>query len=238
MCQLNRGVQVGGTFSTYALANPNYCIPIPDSLPSIQAAPLLCAGVTVWKGLKEVRRACVPGALLLVTGCAGGLGSLACRIALAQGYRVIGLDVEVNRSYVEETLKVPFFPSTSTSVDLKREGGGVHAALLIAPSIPSMELGVASLRNGGTAVCIGLPPGNLSLGITDFVLKGKRLVGSLVGTRNDAREVLEFCATHEITLPIKTFCPDDLPTCIQNLREGKVTGRQVIRYIADSEKTS
>ena len=231
--QLNRGLQESGAFAPYALADSRYIIPIPSSLSSSQASPLICAGLTVWRALREVQASpgISPGSSIGVIGCGGGLGTLASRIAIAQNYQVLGFDCEGKRKYVENSLHIPFFPPDSTPSQVSgASNGGLHAALLIAPNIASMELGIACLRPGGTAVVIGLPQGKLSLDVLDFVLKGKRLLGSLVGTRADAASCLRFCASHNISIQVSEYTPKDLGECIERVGQGGVEGRQVIRW--------
>lgn len=230
--QKDRGLHVPGAFSPYTLASSQYIIPIPPSLTSANAAPLLCAGVTTWRALKEATL--TPGDTLGIMGAGGGLGSLATKIALAQGHKVVGIDVEAKRTFILE-LGATFLPSTSTPQDIQSStGGGFHACLLIAPSLPSIELGIASLRASGTAVLVGLASGKISVDVCDMVLKGKKLVGSLVGTRQDCSEVLAFCASHKISCPSTLHTPEQLTTCLQDLASGTICGRQVIVYQGDS----
>ena len=230
------GFTVDGCFSQYVIARADYVIPLPPALSFAQASPLLCAGVTTWKAIKV--SGCRGGQWLAVLGACGGLGSLAVKLGAALGMQVLALDLaEENREHALRALGAAAYVSTQgkAAAEVAAEaralcsgGLGAHAALILAPAPAAYALGMALLAPGGTAVGVSLPAGAATLDVLDMVLQGKCLKGSIVGTRQDLAEVLDFCALKGISVGVQERPLEQVNEAMAELKAGKVVGRIVL----------
>ena len=187
------GYTKNGGFAEYVLADPNYVAHIPKGLGPKEAAPLICAGITTYKGIKETEAR--PGEWIAISGC-GGLGHLAIQYAKAMGLLVCGVDIEDGKLEHAKRLGADLVINAKTGDPaeiLKKEtGGGAHGVLITAPSLPAFKQGVAMTRKHGICVLEGLPPGEFPLEIFDLVAGCVTVRGSFVGTRKDMAECLDF----------------------------------------------
>jgi propanol-preferring alcohol dehydrogenase len=107
--------------------------------------------------------------------------------------------------------------------------GGVHGALVTAVSTPAFRQALDTLRRGGTLVLNGLPPGDFPLPIFDTVLNGITIRGSIVGTRNDLQESIDFAADGQVTAHIESTEPlDHINNIFDRMRAGDINGRVVL----------
>lgn len=227
--QQNTGYSVDGGFAQYVLAPAAYVARLPDGLGFVEAAPILCAGVTTYKGLKETDTK--PGEWVVVSGV-GGLGHLAVQYARAMGLHVAAVDV------ADEKLALARELGAELTVNAKAEDpvskiqeaiGGGHGVLITAVSPVAFRQGVNMLRRGGTCVLNGLPPGDFQVSIFDVVLKRLTVRGSIVGTRKDMQEALQFAAEGKVKANIETQPLGEINTVFDRLRRGEVQGRVVLR---------
>jgi propanol-preferring alcohol dehydrogenase len=222
------GYTVNGSYAEYVVADARYAARIPDELTAIEAAPVLCAGVTTYKGLKETEAR--PGDWVAVLG-AGGLGHMAIQYAIAMGLNVAVADIAEDKLDLARQLGAKLIVN-SAEVDpvqaIEREIGGAHGVLVTAPSMTAIQQAVGMTRRKGTCVLVGLPPGNLPLPVFDVVLKRITVRGSLVGTRADIRDALALAATHRITAHCETFALDDINTVFDRMHAGALVGRAVL----------
>jgi propanol-preferring alcohol dehydrogenase len=186
------GYTVNGGFAEYVLADANYVGRLPKNLEFAAAAPVLCAGVTVYKGLKVLD--CKPGDWVAISGI-GGLGHMAVQYAKAMGFHVAAIDVadEKLARALGAQLTVNALKEDPVAV-LQREVKGAHGVLVTAVSKPAFSQGLGMLHKRGTMSLVGLPPGDFALPIFDVVLNAKTVRGSIVGTRKDLEEALAFAA--------------------------------------------
>ena len=159
------GYSVNGTFAEYALGQADYLGRIPDGLSFIDAAPILCAGVTTYKGLKQTQAR--PGEWVVISGV-GGLGHVAVQYAKAMGLHVAAIDIGPEKLQLARKL------GAEIAVDAKEENvveviqkkiGGAHGVLVTAVSLPAFKQALGMLRRGGTCVLNGLPPGEFPVSI-------------------------------------------------------------------------
>jgi propanol-preferring alcohol dehydrogenase len=228
--QQNSGYSVPGAYAEYILADPNYVGHLPESMPFLEAAPLLCAGLTVYKGLKQTE--VKPGQWVVVSGI-GGLGHLAVQYAKALGMRVAAVDVQ------DDKLKLAIAVGAELVINATNEDaaaviqqkiGGAHGVLITAVSRPAFAQGVGMLRPRGTLALVGLPPGDFALNIFDVVLKGKTVRGSAVGTRQDLVEALAFAAAGQVKVHYKTERLENINEVLAALSAGKIDGRMVLDF--------
>lgn len=135
---------------------------IPKDIPLDAIAPVLCAGITVYKGLKE--SGARPGQTVAIVGAGGGLGSLACQYATAMGLRIIAIDGGDEKREMTAKLGAESYIDFSTSQDVVKDvqaatpdGTGPHAVLLVAVSEKPFQQAAEYVRPRGTVVLIGLP---------------------------------------------------------------------------------
>ncbi len=221
------GYTVNGGFAEYVLADPVYVGHLPEGLEFAPAAPILCAGVTVYKALKvcDLR----PGQTVAISGI-GGLGHLAVQYARAMGLHVIAVDVS------EEKLKLAKSLGAGATIDARSQDpveevarlGGAEGVLVTAVSNSAFAQGVGMLSPGGTMTLVGLPPGDFPLNIFDVVLSGKTIRGSIVGTRADLAESLQFAAEGAVATHYHMDKLDNINAIFDRMRKGAIDGRIVM----------
>jgi propanol-preferring alcohol dehydrogenase len=227
--QENAGYSVDGGYADYVVADPDYVGILPDDPDFTSLAPILCAGVTTYKGLKmtEVR----PGQWVLVSGI-GGLGHLAVQYARAMGMQVAAVDIADEKLALAEDLGAALTVNASEEDPgeaVQDAIGGVHGALVTAVSTPAFRQALGTLRRGGTLVLNGLPPGDFPLPIFDTVLNGITVRGSIVGTRNDLQEAIDFAADGQVTTHIESTEPlENINDIFSRMHDGAITGRVVL----------
>ncbi len=227
--QQNSGYSVDGSFGQYMLVDSRYCPVIPDGVDPAAAAPILCAGVTVYKGLKVTDTK--PGEWVLVSGI-GGLGHIAVQYAVAMGLRVAAVDVDDSKLELARTHGAEVTVNARTSADpaaeIRAATGGVHGALVTAVNAHAFPQAVGALRRGGTVSLVGLPPEQFPLDIFTTVLFGLTVRGSIVGTRKDMAEALDFFARGKIS-PTYTVRPmEEINEIFAEMEEGRIDGRVVM----------
>ncbi|MFP5301798.1 alcohol dehydrogenase AdhP [Cobetia sp. SIMBA_158] len=226
--QQNTGYSVNGGFAQFTLADAGYVGRLPDSLGFVEIAPVLCAGVTVYKGLKMTDTR--PGQWVVISGI-GGLGHMAVQYARAMGLNVAAVDVDDAKLELARrlgaTVTVNAMKEDPASV-IKREIGGAHGALVTAVSPKAFDQAQNMLRRGGTLVLNGLPPGDFPLPIFSTVLNGITVRGSIVGTRQDLQEALDFAAEGKVAATVQTGRLEDINDIFGRMIDGKIEGRIVL----------
>ncbi|KAH1840906.1 alcohol dehydrogenase I [Paecilomyces variotii] len=228
------GYTVDGTFQQYAIGKAALASKIPPNVALDAVAPILCAGLTVYKGLKE--SGARPGQTVAIVGAGGGLGSLAQQYAKAMGIRVIAIDGGDEKKAMCEKLGseayVDFIKSSDVVADVKAaspEGLGAHAVILLAVAEGPFQQAVGYVRSYGTIVAIGLPAGAfLKAPVFDTVVRMVNIRGSYVGNRQDGVEAIDFFARGLIHAPFKTASLKDLPKIFELMEQGKIAGRYVL----------
>ena len=228
--QQNTGYSVDGGFAEYVLADADYVGLIPANLTFVEAAPILCAGVTVYKGLKVLDAK--PGDWVAISGV-GGLGHLAVQYAKAMGFKVAAVDV------AEDKLALARELGAEITVNAARENpvavlqdkiGGAQGVLVTAVSPAAFSQAIGMVRRGGTVSLNGLPPGDFPLAIFDTVLRGITVRGSIVGTRLDLIEALAFAADGRVKATVSTEGLDKINDIFERLEKGGIEGRVVLDF--------
>lgn len=228
--QRNGGYTVNGSFGSYMLVNAAYAARIPDGLDPVEVAPILCAGVTVYKGLKVTDTR--PGQWVAISGI-GGLGHVAVQYAIAMGLRVVAIDVDDSKLALATGLGAEVVVNARTAdvvAEVQTATGGVHGVLVTAVHPEAFGQAIGLARRGGTIVFVGLPPGDFPASIFDIVLKGLTIRGSIVGTRQDMVEAIDFFARGLIHPTVHTAALDDINTVFADMEQGRIDGRVVIDY--------
>jgi propanol-preferring alcohol dehydrogenase len=226
--QKNSGYSVNGTFAQYAVGQADYLGRIPKNLSFVDAAPILCAGVTTYKGLKETNAR--PGEWVVISGV-GGLGHVAIQYAKAMGLRVAAVDLGAEKMALAQKLGAEISIDAKTQdppTEIQKQIGGAQGVLVTAVSTLAFKQAIGMLRRGGTCVLVGLPPGEFPVSIFDVVLNGYTIRGSIVGTRLDLEEALAFAAEGKVKATIETLALESINDVFNRLRSGRVNGRVVL----------
>lgn len=228
--QQNTGYSVNGSFAEYVIADPNYVGHLPDNVNFVEIAPILCAGVTVYKGLKVTDTK--PGDWVVISGI-GGLGHLAVQYAKAMGLNVIAVDVDDAKLDLAKKLGATLAVNArkaDPAAFVKREVGGAQGVLVTAVSPKAFEQAIGMLDRGGTLSLNGLPPGDFPLSIFGTVINGITVRGSIVGTRLDLQEALNFAGEGKVKATIATEALENINEIFARMHRGDIQGRIVIDF--------
>jgi propanol-preferring alcohol dehydrogenase len=223
------GYTVNGGYAEYVLADPGYVGHLPANVGFGEIAPVLCAGVTVYKGLKvlDVR----PGQWVAISGI-GGLGHLAVQYAKAMGLHVAAVDIDDEKLKLASTLGADVVINAATQDpvgELQRSIGGVHGALVTAVSRTAFSQALGMLHKRGTMSLVGLPPGDFALPIFDVVLNAKTVRGSIVGSRQDLQEALDFAGEGKVRTIWSEDRLENINQIFDRMKAGDIQGRIVMK---------
>lgn len=227
--QKNGGYSVDGGYAEYCKAPANYVARIPDHVDPVEIAPILCAGVTTYKALKVSEAK--PGDWVAIYGI-GGLGHIALQYAKAMGFNVIAVDI------LDEKLEL----AKSLGADLTVNGikedpaeaiqnavGGVQSAISVAVTKKAFEQAYQSVKRGGSLVVVGLPHADLPIPIFNTVLNGVTVKGSIVGTRKDMQEAIDFAVRGKVRAIIETAPMEEINEVFDRMVKGEINGRVVLK---------
>jgi propanol-preferring alcohol dehydrogenase len=230
------GYYTPGTFQQYVLSPANYVTPIPDDLDSAAAAPLLCAGVTVYSALRKTNAE--SGTWVVISGAGGGLGHLAVQFsARGIGHRVIGIDHSSKKDLVLESGAEHFIPVDGTddlaeAVKAVTNGLGAHAVVVCTANNAAYANSLDLLRFGGRVVCVGIPEGDIvpikSAAPGIMVAKSLQVVGSAVGSRKEAIETMEFASRGLVKTHFRVEKMDKLTSVFEEMDKQTLKGRVVL----------
>ncbi|KAJ3821856.1 chaperonin 10-like protein [Lentinula raphanica] len=226
------GFTVDGTFQEYVVSFVNHVTPIPDNIPSDEAASILCAGVTVYRAIKYSQT--VPGDWIVLPGAGGGLGHLAVQYARVRGLRVIAVDTGDAKK--ELCLKlgaekwIDFMECKDIVAEIKSiTGSGAHSAVVTSANGAGYRQAVDYLRPGGTLMAVGLPgKATLEASIWWTVFKSISILGSYVGNRQDAVEAIDIAARGQVKVHFVCRPLKDLEDVYEGMKAGKIAGRIIL----------
>jgi alcohol dehydrogenase, propanol-preferring len=222
------GLMVDGGFAEYMRAKASHAIPVPEALTSEQAAPLFCAGVTVYRALRNAGAG--PGQRVAVFGI-GGLGHLAVQMTRAFGAEVVALDVAEDKLALARELGATAAFNVADADALKqiRQRGGMHVAVVTSAAKAAYDMAVRCLRPAGTLAVVGLPVQALSFQALAIVGSEMRIVGAAVGTREDIRAVLDMAVRGELRCHVQTRPLAEVNDVFECMQRGAISGRVVLR---------
>jgi propanol-preferring alcohol dehydrogenase len=202
-------------------------VKIPSGLSSIDAAPLFCAGVTVYRALK---RANVQAGQRLAVFGIGGLGHLAIQIASGMGANVTAIDVSVEKLAHARSLGASTTLNTASENVVKevRRGGGMHVVLVSSAAKAAYDTALPCVRPGGKLLVVGLPAEPLCFPALLMAALEVRIQATSVGTREDVRELLALAAAGEVRCQVAARPLAQANEVMKELREGRVAGRIVL----------
>ncbi|MBI3450414.1 MAG: zinc-dependent alcohol dehydrogenase [Acidobacteria bacterium] len=222
------GIEGPGGFAALIPVLASQAVAIPEGLPSHEAAPLFCAGLTVYHaarlaGISAGQRVAVFGV--------GGLGHLAIQIARVAGADVVAVDVHPSKLDLARKVgaSAALDARDAASVEALKAAGGPHVALVTAPSAEAYRLATRVLRRRGTLAVVGLPKEDLTFFADDLAVGEFRIVGSAVGTRQETRELLALAASGRIRCETEVLPLDGVNDVFDRMRRGEIAGRAVLR---------
>lgn len=225
------GYTKNGGFAEYIIAYANYVAHVPPNLLPQDAAALICAGITTYKGIKVANvRA---GEWIAISG-AGGLGHFAIQYAKAMGLQACVVDIDDGKLAYATRLGADLVVNARAegAVETVRTGtnGGAHGLLITAPSLGAFEQGIGMVRKRGTCVLVGLPLGEFSVPLFDVVANCVTIRGSFVGTRKDMAEALAFAAGGKVKADIELQPLSAINAVFERLQPGDVPSRVVLDF--------
>ncbi len=221
------GVTVDGGYAEFMKAPASHALKIPDGLSSMEAAPLFCAGVTVYRALKQAKIS--HGQRLAIFGI-GGLGHLAVQIGRAMGADITAVDISEEKLALARSLGAAHaFHAASTDVAKGfREMGGVHAALVTSAAKAAYDTAFYSVRPSGALLVVGLPAENICFPPILMAAREIRMQASAVGTREDLSEILAMAATGKVRCQVAARPLAEANELLEQLRRGNISGRIVL----------
>jgi propanol-preferring alcohol dehydrogenase len=226
--QTNTGYGVDGGYAEYILAKAGFVGILPDKVEFLEGAPILCAGITVYKGLKETEAK--PGEWVVISGI-GGLGHLAVQYAKAMGLHVLAVDISEQKLNLATQMGADLVVNAATEDPIafaQKSIKGAHGALVTAVSPKAFSQALHMLRRKGVLSLNGLPPGDFPLPIFDVVLRRITVRGSIVGTRKDLEEALDFAADGKVHAHVHSSRLEDINAVFERMRRGGIGGRIVL----------
>jgi propanol-preferring alcohol dehydrogenase len=221
------GVTVDGGYAEFVKAPASHALKVPDGLSSTEAAPLFCAGVTVYRALKQPR--ILPGQRLAVFGV-GGLGHLAVQIGRGLGAEVTAIDISDEKLALATTLGAStVLNAASTDVVKELRGrGGVHVALVTSAAKAAYSMAFYCVRPTGTLLAVGLPAGEVCFPPIMMAASEVGIRASAVGTRQDLSEILAMAAAGKMRCQVATRPLAQANEVLEELRRGQICGRIVL----------
>lgn len=226
--QQNAGYSVNGGYAEYVVAPAAFVGRLPDSVSFVEIAPVLCAGVTVYKGLKETEVR--PGEWVTIFGV-GGLGHMAVQYARAMGMKVAAVDIADEKLDLARELGAEICVNARTTdpaAYLNEQIGGTHGALVTAVAPVAFRQAIDVVRRRGFVSLVGLPPGDFATPIFDVVLKRITVRGSIVGTRKDLAEALEFAGDGAVKTEVTARRLEEINDIFGEMIAGEIRGRMVL----------
>ncbi|MGS2616180.1 alcohol dehydrogenase catalytic domain-containing protein [Micromonospora sp. LZ34] len=224
------GIVADGGYAEYAVFKAGFVTPLPAGLNPVAAAPLMCAGITAFNGLRQggVRA----GSRVAVIG-SGGIGALAIRYAVAMGARVAVIGQSRRSEEHARALGAERYVSTDETdpaAALKRWDGGADVVLNAAPSTAAAAAAFGGLAPDGTLVLCGYDNSPLLLPTQPMVLNRLRVMANPSGSPHDLRDTLAFSAAHAIVPDVTPIPLGDAPKALEAMAAGGSAGRRVIAF--------
>ncbi|TFY54877.1 hypothetical protein EVJ58_g8600 [Rhodofomes roseus] len=231
----------------------DHLIPIPDELPSVEAAPILCAGVTVYNILKQLTDT-PPGSWVVVHGAGGGLGHLGVQYAKAFGYRVLAigiapeviwrrrnvdsLDADSGADKRDLCISVgadkflDFKDSTDLIADIKAltDPLGAHAALITTHAGAAYVQAGFYVRAHGTVMCLGAAQEVSGLPMALIIDQGIKYIASQTGGRQAVYEALALAAQGKVRCHVVERPLEEINSVLEDMYKGRLAGRAVITF--------
>ncbi|KAL0932479.1 putative alcohol dehydrogenase [Colletotrichum truncatum] len=232
------GFQHDGAFAEYLAVDPETTVRLPSSLPFDQAAPLMCAGATVWGSLERATSGLSPGETVAIIGI-GGLGHLGLQFARAMGFRTIAIDSRpAGRQLATEMSNEDLRPSlvvdsgaedAATQIMNFTNGEGVAAAVVCTDSLAANNWALTILRIGGVMGVLGLPADNWRFDSSVIVFRELTIRGSYVASKLATERMMEAVERAGIRSQITLVPFDGIPSILDAYQDSAFKGRLVVQ---------
>ncbi|KAK3326002.1 chaperonin 10-like protein [Apodospora peruviana] len=234
------GIHIDGCFAEYVRVDARSSTPVPDTVSLLSAAPLACAGRTVWRAVEQAELKA--GQWLAIVGSGGGLGHLGVQFAKAKGLKVIGIDAR------DEGLSLTKESGADVVVDARKgkdevvkevqrvtgEQGGADATITLADVDSAAALACAVTRMHGTMVQIAQPE-EVMIPFGELIFRDIRIKGSVLCSPEESRAMMRFIAEHGISVKTVPFHGlDKIHELVQTVEKGMIQGKAVI--VVDKEQ--
>lgn len=226
-CMKQKGTsgQLWGGHAEYMVAYADAAIPIPDGLSYEQAAPIFCAGFTVWSGLRWANP--LPGQTVAVLGI-GGLGHLAVQFAKCAGFHTIAVSRTSEKAdFIKKELGADEVVVDGAAL---ARAGGADVVLCTGNSAEAMADAVKGLRPDGALVVMGLDEKPLQLSTGELIMKRLRIIGSQQNSREHLFEALKLTAEGKVRVHTETFAFDEIHHAYEKVADGKVRYRAILKF--------
>ncbi|KAI0726812.1 chaperonin 10-like protein [Fomitopsis betulina] len=231
------GYDADGTFAQYMVAYLDHLIPIPDQLSSAQAAPILCAGVTVYNILKQLTDT-PPGSWVVVQGAGGGLGHMGVQYAKAFGHRVLAIDSGAEKRElclaVGAEKFLDFKESTDLIADVKTltDPLGAHVALITTHAGSAYVQAGFYVRAHGTVLCLGAAQevSGLPMALIVDQVSGIKYIASQTAGRQAVYEALALAAQGKVRCHVIERPLEEINSVFEDMYKGRLAGRAVITF--------
>jgi len=221
----NDGSPTYGGYSDKIVVKADYVLRIPDSLPLDAAAPLLCAGITLYSPLKHWGAG--PGKKIAIVGL-GGLGHMGVKLAHALGADVTVLSQSLKKQADGERLGAHHFYATSDATTFEKLAGTFDLIINTVSAALDWNAYLALLRVDGTMVNVGVPEDASPLDGFSLVNGRRSLAGSMIGGIAETQEMLDFCGEHGIVSDIELIPIQKINDAYERMLKGDVRYRFVI----------
>jgi alcohol dehydrogenase, propanol-preferring len=221
------GTTVDGGYAEVMYARASGLVRIPDGLTSVDASPLLCAGITTFNALQGLNAG--PDALVAVQGI-GGLGHLGLQYANKLGYRVAAIARGTDKSVLAEKLGAHHYIDSAAIDPAKalQELGGAAAIVATAASGASMSPLMAGLAPRGQLIVVGAADDPIEVNTADLIFGGRSIIGSLTGTSIENEANLQFSATRGVAPMTEVMPFEDAPAAYERMMSGQARFRVVL----------
>jgi D-arabinose 1-dehydrogenase-like Zn-dependent alcohol dehydrogenase len=241
------GVSIDGGFQDYVCVDARQLEPVPSPLTPIEVAPLMCAGLTIFASIQRAKHECSVGgskcSSVAIIGAGGGLGHLGVQMAIKMGFaKVIATDTSdgalttianVTSAYSREELsRLVTVDARMTSTDKitadhlsgsdgsQTDDPGADAAIILPESQKAFDYGMRLIRRHGVCVVVSFPQAGFVVNPNDLVFRDISVVGSLIGSHAQLREMMHFAATHRIRAQTRTFALENLNELVEEYHRG------------------
>jgi alcohol dehydrogenase (NADP+) len=218
------GATLGGFAETY-VCDEKYVLHVPETLDLASAAPLLCAGITVYSPLKHWQAG--PGKKVGILGI-GGLGHLAIKIAKAMGAEVVVFTTSASKVEDAKRLGADEAVLSTDAERMSKYARKLHFIIDTVSAKHDVNTYLNLLRHDGSVVLVGLPPEPIEVGAFNVVMGRRSFAGSNIGGIAETQEMLEFCAKHNITADIELINIQQVNEAFNRLKKGDVKYRFVV----------
>lgn len=214
-----------GGYSTHIVADENYVLGIPEGIGLAEAAPLLCAGVTLYSPLSHWKAG--PGKKVAIVGL-GGLGHMGVKIAHAMGAEVTVLSQSLRKQADGLRLGADHFHATNDPATFTELAGSFDLIVNTVSANLPLDAYLSLLRTEGTLVNVGAPADPSSVNMFSLIGGRKQLAGSMIGGIRETQEMLDFCAEHGLGAEIEIIRVDEINEAYERVLASDVRYRFVI----------